>query len=187
VVELSLTLAGLLVTVRGPPERASEALSLITGSLAGLGPSTAESENSFEVVSSADDSSASGRPRVLESRDQVASTFASCPAAWISRAPRLGVLSLLVSSGFVELGRLVSGRVQCWIKEPPHLIGLNRWTCAAGFTRCFVVRVWIVLWCFALLAATGQLWVPSAPVGVPVLSATHLPVSVKPLSTSWCF
>lgn len=43
--------------------------------LLALCPRVAVSENSFEVVSSAGDSVASGRSRVLESRDQIASTL----------------------------------------------------------------------------------------------------------------
>ena len=175
VVELSLRLAGLLVTVRGPPERASEALSLITGSLAGLGPSTAESENSFEVVSSAGDSSASGRPRVLESRDQVASTFASCPAAWISRAPRLGGS---VSSGQFRIRRAWQAGQWARAVLDQRASSPNRSEPLDLRCRFYAVLRCEGLDCPVVFRSPGSYWsalVPSAPVGVPVLSATHLP------------
>ena len=58
--------------------------------LLALGPLVAESENSFELVSFAGGPTVPDRLRVLESRDQIASTFVPCPASWLSRASRLG-------------------------------------------------------------------------------------------------
>ena len=111
--------------------------------LLALCPRVAESENSFEVVSSAGDSVASGRSRVLESRDQIASTFATCPASWLSRASCLSGQSRIR-----RLGKLASGRVLSWIKEPFLPTDLSLWIYAACSSWCFVVRAWIVLWCF---------------------------------------
>ena len=183
VVELTIRLRHLLVTVRGSPERASEALSLITGSPAGLGPPVAESENSFEVVSSAGDSVASGRSRVLESRDQIASTFATCPASWLSRASRLGG-SVSARQSRIRRAWQAGQRARAVLDQtafPP--IDLSLWTCAAGSTWSFGVRAWIVLWCFGLLAATGPPWVLSPPAGVPIPSVIHSQASGKLVST----
>jgi hypothetical protein len=70
------------------------------------------------VVSSAGDSVASGRSRVLESRDQIASTLLLVLLLGCRELLVWVVLSLLVSPEFAELGKLASGRVLSWIKEP---------------------------------------------------------------------
>eukprot|EP00435_Cladocopium_sp_Y103_P041017 s1573_g11.t1 len=94
--ELSISVRGLDITVRGPADRVPEALSLITGSLAGLPALQSPSERSFEVVSSVDSVSAEPVPR-LETREEIAGTFQPCPGHWTSQASRLG--------GSIESGR----------------------------------------------------------------------------------
>ena len=89
VIELSLSLRGLDITVRGPARRASEALSLITGSLAGLSASAPASDGSFEVVSAAPESVSVGTTSRLESRAEIASSFLPCPAVWYGQGSRL--------------------------------------------------------------------------------------------------
>ena len=89
VIELSLSLRGFDITVRGPARRASEALSLITGSLAGLLASAPASDGSFEVLSAASEPGSVVPTSRLESRAEISSSFAPCPIAWFGRASRL--------------------------------------------------------------------------------------------------
>ena len=96
VIELSVCIRGLDITVRGPSVRATEALSLITGALAGLPAPGSVSDHSFELVSGAESVSAEPH-RGLETRDEISATFGVCPGHWISQATRLG--------GSVESGR----------------------------------------------------------------------------------
>ena len=89
VIELSLALRGLDITVRGPVRRATEALSLITGALAGLPASASSSDGSFEAVSLATEPAPVGPISRLESRAEIASSFVPCPISWYGQASRL--------------------------------------------------------------------------------------------------
>lgn len=96
VIELSVKLRNLSITVKGPPEEATEFLSSITtGSLAGRTPSPVPTDRSFVVVDSAPASSfsrAGNRPNLsaaFEARSAVESSFDSCPARLFVGANRL--------------------------------------------------------------------------------------------------
>eukprot|EP00435_Cladocopium_sp_Y103_P049942 s630_g15.t1 len=95
--EVSIAISGLDITVRGPAALLPEALSRITGSLAGLRALSPESNHSFEAVSSVAESSVPApAPKALsrpgfrrEARAEIAATFQPCPSLWISAAVRL--------------------------------------------------------------------------------------------------
>ena len=116
--EVSVTIAGLEISVRGPASLVPEALSRITGSLAGLRAPSPSSENSFVAVSSVGEPAASA-PVVTpsssgfrrESRSEIAATFDSCPAVWTSAGNRLSGSHL---SGRARIERAwVAG---CWAR-----------------------------------------------------------------------
>ena len=78
-IEIKCKLGDLSITVKGPPASATAFIKDITArQLPGSSSERPPSEGSFDLVSEVDPvASVSGR---LETRDQIASTFAACPA-----------------------------------------------------------------------------------------------------------
>ena len=86
-VELSLRLRGLSITVRGPPGEATAFVASVTsGSSDRRAPSPTSTIRSFELVPS----QLVEAPRV-ETRDQIQSSFRSCPGRLLAQSTRLGV------------------------------------------------------------------------------------------------
>ena len=119
---LTLSLRGLDITVRGPARRASEALSLITGSLAGLSASAPASDGSFEVLSAASEPGSV----VPTSRAEIASSFLPCPIAWFGRVWL--VRTKLFEGGSLVPGLQGSGLGLCWIVGSCGRTFLSPWT-----------------------------------------------------------
>ena len=94
IIELSVKLRELEITVKGPASQGTSFLASITsGSLAGHAPSPTRSDRSFSVVSSAPPATAFSRTsRGLESRAEILASFPPCPERLIASASRLGGL-----------------------------------------------------------------------------------------------
>ena len=87
VIELSLQLRGLSITIRGPASEATDFVSsIITSSATRRASSPTSTVQSFELVRSAPTSSGN----FVETRDQIARSFPSCPARILADSVRLG-------------------------------------------------------------------------------------------------
>ena len=87
IIELSCSLRELQITIRGTPAQATSFLaSILPGTSAGRGISSAASDRSFELVGD----SLSAPVVRTETRAEILESFAPCPASWISLASRLG-------------------------------------------------------------------------------------------------
>ena len=114
VIELAAQFRGLQITIRGPSGEATEALSLITGALAGRPASAADSvglgsvpEPSVDFSTEASFVSSSAEPR----RD-IPSTFEACPAGVLAGASRLSDCN-----GFSKRDRLLRAwTAGCWAR-----------------------------------------------------------------------
>eukprot|EP00435_Cladocopium_sp_Y103_P051113 s2167_g15.t1 len=109
--QLSLELSGLRITVAGPAGVVGEFVQFASAFRSGRARSPDPSVGSFEVVVSTPRAAASSGSPGLETRDQIASTFRSCPAALRTLGGKLAGSSL---SGVARIDRAwVAG---CWAK-----------------------------------------------------------------------